>query len=289
MLYNQSYNLLAEARDNPDMNLLATSHNVSKETMRRHLESLNEGIPSSLYVRLDNERVELSETGKVYANACEKINRLVIDAELKAEKFKREREGSISVASLSRSVDRKLKSLAHETRFKVRFFDPSGVNASSSLKVCGRDFDAAMTFYDDSFLKRNRLKSFELYNDNIAIAFSKKSENAGKKKLDIEDLYEKKLFVPHEKFNRRIDILVGDLRDFHSRIDIVRYDVITMAFLEELSTSEDFLLVSEHMDLSSFGLNVLPVDWNYKVQYGLVYSQKPESKVEDLIRILEKQ
>lgn len=289
MLYNQSYNLLAEARDNPDMNLLATSHNVSKETMRRHLESLNEGIPSSLYVRLDNERVELSETGKVYANACEKINRLVIDAELKAEKFKREREGSISVASLSRSVDRKLKSLAHETRFKVRFFDPSGVNASSSLKVCGRDFDAAMTFYDDSFLKRNRLKSFELYNDNIAVAFSKKSENAGKKKLDIEDLYEKKLFVPHEKFNRRIDILVGDLRDFHSRIDIVRYDVITMAFLEELSTSEDFLLVSEHMDLSSFGLNVLPVDWNYKVQYGLVYSQKPESKVEDLIRILEKQ
>lgn len=289
MLYNQSYNLLAEARDNPDMNLLATSHNVSKETMRRHLESLNEGIPSSLYVRLDNERVELSETGKVYANACEKINRLVIDAELKAEKFKREREGSISVASLSRSVDRKLKSLAHETRFKVRFFDPSGVNASSSLKVCGRDFDVAMTFYDDSFLKRNRLKSFELYNDNIAIAFSKKSENAGKKKLDIEDLYEKKLFVPHEKFNRRIDILVGDLRDFHSRIDIVRYDVITMAFLEELSTSEDFLLVSEHMDLSSFGLNVLPVDWNYKVQYGLVYSQKPESKVEDLIRILEKQ
>lgn len=289
MLYNQSYNLLAEARDNPDMNLLATSHNVSKETMRRHLESLNEGIPSSLYVRLDNERVELSETGKVYANACEKINRLVIDAELKAEKFKREREGSISVASLSRSVDRKLKSLAHETRFKVRFFDPSGVNASSSLKVCGRDFDAAMTFYDDSFLKRNRLKSFELYNDNIAVAFSKNSENAGKKKLDIEDLYEKKLFVPHEKFNRRIDILVGDLRDFHSRIDIVRYDVITMAFLEELSTSEDFLLVSEHMDLSSFGLNVLPVDWNYKVQYGLVYSQKPESKVEDLIRILEKQ
>lgn len=289
MLYNQSYNLLAEARDNPDMNALASSHNASKETMRRHLESLNEGIPSSLYVRLDNERVELSETGKVYANACEKINRLVIDAELKAEKFKREREGSISVASLSRSVDRKLKSLAHETRFKVRFFDPSGVNATSSLKVCGRDFDAAMTFYDDSFLKRNRLKAFELYNDNIAVAFSKNSENAGKKKLDIEDLYEKKLFVPHEKFNRRIDILVGDLRDFHSRIDIVRYDVITMAFLEELSTSEDFLLVSEHMDLSSFGLNVLPVDWNYKVQYGLVYSQKPESKVEDLIRILEKQ
>lgn len=289
MLYNQSYNLLAEARDNPDMNLLATSHNVSKETMRRHLESLNEGIPSSLYVRLDNERVELSETGKVYANACEKINRLVIDAELKAEKFKREREGSISVASLSRSVDRKLKSLAHETRFRMRFFDPSGVNATSSLKVCGRDFDAAMTFYDDSFLKRNRLKAFELYNDNIAVAFSKNSENAGKKKLDIEDLYEKKLFVPHEKFNRRIDILVGDLRDFHSRTDIVRYDVITMAFLEELSTSEDFLLVSEHMDLSSFGLNVLPVDWNYKVQYGLVYSQKPESKVEDLIRILEKQ
>ncbi len=289
MLYNQSYNLLAQARDNPDMNALAASHNVSKETMRRHLESLNEGIPSSLYVRLDNERVELSETGKVYANACEKINRLVIDAELKAEKFKREREGSISVASLSRFVDRKLKSLAHETRFRMRFFDPSGVNASSSLKVCGRDFDAAMTFYDESFLKRNRLKAFELYNDNVAVAFSKNSENAGRKKLDIEDLYEKKLFVPHEKFNRRIDVLVGDLRDFHSKIDIVRYDVITMAFLEELSSSEDFLLVSQHLDLSSFGLKVLPVDWNYNVQYGLVYCQKPENKVEDLIRILEKQ
>ena len=289
MLYNQSYNLLAQARDNPDMSALAASHNVSKETMRRHLESLNEGIPSSLYVRLDNERVELSETGKVYANACEKINRLVIDAELKAEKFKREREGSISVASLSRFVDRKLKSLAHETRFRMRFFDPSGVNASSSLKVCGRDFDAAMTFYDESFLKRNRLKAFELYNDNVAVAFSKNSENAGRKKLDIEDLYEKKLFVPHEKFNRRIDVLVGDLRDFHSKIDIVRYDVITMAFLEELSSSEDFLLVSQHLDLSSFGLKVLPVDWNYNVQYGLVYSQKPENKVEDLIRILEKQ
>lgn len=288
MIYNNLYNLLVRARDNNDLSSLAASLNVSRDTLRRQLESLDEGLAASLYVRLDSEKVELSDVGLAYANACEKINRLVIDADLKAEKVRRERENTILIGTVSRTADACLKGRT-DYRLKTRFFDSSSVQAAGRLSLIGRDFDVALGIYDESWLRKLHLKALELSDSVLAVASGAENPLCRRRKIDIEDLYERKLYVPQHGLFKKIDVLVNDLRDFHPRIEIVQRESISSALCELVSASGDYILVSPEQDLSGKGLRTVGVEWNYRVSYGLIYSTRSGGKVLDYISRLEEE
>ena len=48
------------------------------------------------------------------------------------------------------------------------------------------------------------------------------------------------------------------------------------------------VLVAQEEDLSSYGLKTVAVDWGYKSPYGLICSQKPSARVEELMAAVEK-
>lgn len=279
MLYNRLYNLLVKARDNGDIASLASECSVSKQTLRSQLESLDDGLPCSLYSRLDCERVELSDAGLAYASACEKANRLFIEAELKAEKYKRQIESTVALGTLSKSADSILRSSC-PYKLKVRFFD----SLSGPLP---NDIDVALGLFDEALLRRNRLKAVSLGQKRLAVALSASSPLASRKRLDIEDLYENTLFVPKLHLIRKIDTLVQDLRAFHQRIALEQVDAVDRALLARVSEENGMLLCAQSLDLSPFGLRCIPVDWNYSVSYGLLYRQKPDGRVARLVEALE--
>ena len=119
----------------------------------------------------------------------------------------------------------------------------------------------------------------------MAAAVSSSSPLARKKNLDIEDLYEHKLYVPRKGFSRRIDNFVHDMHDFHPRIEIVNTASYTPELLKTVSENGDFILSSPAMDLSGYSLKSVPVDWIYKMNYGLLYSSK-NGKAIDVVKAL---
>lgn len=287
MLYNKLFNLLAEVRDNPDLASLSARLSIPVQTLRRQLESLEEDVPTSLFTRLDSSRAVLSEAGLVYAEACRKIDRLVVEAELKGERLKREREGCIIVGALSRNIGGRIRS-ACSMKLTVRHFDVSSPEAPGALKHLGRDFDVALGMYDEAFLRKCSLKAVELSHGPLAVAVSASGRLAGRRRLDIEDLYGGRLYVPCHGFTRKTDVLAADLREFHPRISIEERDGLTGTFLSHLEEEGEFILVSSMQDLSAYGLKVLAVDWVYTVSYGLLYSSRPSQKVLSFIDDLER-
>lgn len=285
MLYNRLFNLLDKVRENPDLASLSRELSVPVGTLRRQLESLDEDVPTSLFTRLDSSRAVLSETGLVYAEACRKVDRILVAAELKGERFKREREGCIIVGALSRNIGGRLRS-ASPMKLVVHQLDASSADAVGVLRQLGRDYDVALGMYDDALLKKCSLKAFELSSGPLAVAIPMSNPLSGRRRLDIEDMYGGRLYVPWHGFTRKTDVLAADLRDFHPRIAIEERGTLSPTFLSRLGGQGEFVLVSAMQDLGAYDLKVIEVDWAYTISYGVLYSSKADGKVISLIESL---
>ena len=275
--------MLAYIMENPSLTAVAEKMDVSVQTVRKNLEALDKEYGCQMFRSLALDVAELSDAGLVYASAAVKICNILSDADRKAEKIIKERQDAVIVASLSRGLDKKFRKL-EGFRFKSIFLDASDKNSEDVLRNLGKDADIVIGFYDDALLKRFRLEAVS-FSSAMAAAVSSSSPLARKKNLDIEDLYEHKLYVPRKGFSRRIDNFVHDMHDFHPRIEIVNTASYTPELLKTVSENGDFILSSPAMDLSGYSLKSVPVDWIYKMNYGLLYSSKNEKAI-DVVKAL---
>lgn len=283
MLSISSFQMLAYIMENPSLTAVAEKMDVSVQTVRKNLEALDKEYGCQMFRSLALDVAELSDAGLVYASAAVKICNILSDADRKAEKIIKERQDAVIVASLSRGLDKKFRKL-EGFRFKSIFLDASDKNSEDVLRNLGKDADIVIGFYDDALLKRFRLEAVS-FSSAMAAAVSSSSPLARKKNLDIEDLYEHKLYVPRKGFSRRIDNFVHDMHDFHPRIEIVNTASYTPELLKTVSENGDFILSSPAMDLSGYSLKSVPVDWIYKMNYGLLYSSK-NGKAIDVVKAL---
>ena len=283
MLSISSFQMLAYIMENPSLTAVAEKMDVSVQTVRKNLEALDKEYGCQMFRSLASDAAELSDAGLVYASAAVKICNILSDADRKAEKIIKERQDAVIVASLSRGLDKKFRKL-EGFRFKSIFLDASDKNSEDVLRNLGKDADIVIGFYDDALLKRFRLEAVS-FSSAMAAAVSSSSPLARKKNLDIEDLYEHKLYVPRKGFSRRIDNFVHDMHDFHPRIEIVNTASYTPELLKTVSENGDFILSSPAMDLSGYSLKSVPVDWIYKMNYGLLYSSK-NGKAIDVVKAL---
>lgn len=275
--------MLAYIMENPSLTAVAEKMDVSVQTVRKNLEALDKEYGCQMFRSLALDVAELSDAGLVYASAAVKICNILSDADRKAEKIIKERQDAVIVASLSRGLDKKFRKL-EGFRFKSIFLDASDKNSEDVMRNLGKDADIVIGFYDDALLKRFRLEAVS-FSSAMAAAVSSSSPLARKKNLDIEDLYEHKLYVPRKGFSRRIDNFVHDMHDFHPRIEIVNTASYTSELLKTVSENGDFILSSPAMDLSGYSLKSVPVDWIYKMNYGLLYSSKNEKAI-DVVKAL---
>lgn len=273
-----SFQILALIKENPSLTAVSEKIGVSLQSVRKALEALDKEYGCQLFRSITAETAELSDAGLVYASAAVKICNILSDADRKAEKIIRERQDAVIVGSVSKGLDKRLRKL-DSFRFKNIFLDTSQRNCEDVLRNLGKDADIVIGFYDDALLKRFRIEAVELSSE-MAVAVSSSSPLAKKKCLDIEDLYEHRLYVPRKGFSRRIDNFVHDMHDFHPRIEIVNADSYSPELFKTVSDNSDFILSSSAMDLSGYSLKSISVDWIYKMNYGLLYSSKNEKAAE---------
>ena len=279
MLSLSSFRMLAMIRENPSLICLSEKTGLSVQTVRRTLEAVDKEYDCQLFSSFSSESAELSDAGDVYAAAAQKIIRILSDADARAEKIIRERRNAVVVGSVSKSLDKRLKNL---DGFRLRnvFFDITDTNAGDSMRNLGKSLDMVIGFYDDALLKRYKLEALTFSDKAMAVAASSSSSVSRKKHLDIEDIYEHRLYVPRKGFSRRIDNFVNDIKDFHPRIEIMNAESYSPELMRKIREDDDFLLASQDMDLSGYSLKCIPVDWNYKISYGLLYSAKCEKAVQ---------
>ena len=151
----------------------------------------------------------------------------------------------------------------------------------------GTQFDFLIgAFNSNQILSFASCKQLGTY--NVCVALSRSYPLAKKKKLSITDLYNEKLLCVSSGDCLNIDDFRKYMQTFYPYIILEDvgyfYDLDTFNRCEEEGC---LLLTLDAWDNIQPSFSTIPVDWAYKMPYGLLYKKNP-SKQKDCLKEIDK-
>lgn len=124
----------------------------------------------------------------------------------------------------------------------------------------------------------DRYRSFHLKELPICIACSKNHRLAQKAVLKLEDLYGETLILTKRGLSAYLDSIHDELEQ-HPQIHLQDVEYIDINTFNRLAASNDLILSAECWSGVHPLLVTLPVEWNYRLPYGLIYTKDPSTEV----------
>ena len=166
-------------------------------------------------------------------------------------------------------------------------FEDNHEGILSEIKSLGVKFDFLVGVCDSkawlsvcNFLPLGRYKKM--------IAVSRDHKLAGKKSVDISDLYGETLMMVKKGDSGINDFIRNDIETNHPQITIEDtpqfYDI---SVFKRCAETKNILLTIECWQDVHPGLISIPVNWDYSIPYGLLYSLNPEEDVQRQAKMVE--
>lgn len=166
-------------------------------------------------------------------------------------------------------------------------FDDDHNGILSEISQLGEKFDVLIGVCD-SKIWLNKCHMLPLGRYKKMCAVSREHRLAKKKKLKIMDLYGERLMMVKHGDSDTNDHIRDDLKKHHPQIQIEDtphfYD---MSVFNRCAETGNILLSLECWQDVHPGLVTIPVEWEYSISYGLLYSLNPADHVLRLVRTLE--
>ena len=168
-------------------------------------------------------------------------------------------------------------------RFQLVPFENTPESAEEIIKNFGRDIDLVVGIFDENPSRQRKSAGLELRKEPICLAVSIHSPLAKKDRLSIEDLFGETLMIIQRGWNKYIDVLRNDIAKKYPQIEIVEFSFYNTDVFNQCELNNYLLLsIAEWEDVHPL-LKMIPVDWDYVVPFGLIYSPTPSEDVQTLI------
>ena len=141
--------------------------------------------------------------------------------------------------------------------------------------------------FDDAMLTLRGCAGFEFSRDPICCAVSIHHRLAQKDVLTLEDLHGETLMLMHRGWSNYVDELRDDILRNHPQIKIRDFSIYSLEVFNHCESSEDVLMVVKRWDTIHPLLKILPVEWDYKIPYGLLYSPAPSKTVQRFLSAIQ--
>ncbi len=162
-------------------------------------------------------------------------------------------------------------------------FDDNHDDILTEISLLGEKFDFLVGVCD-SKLWLSLCNFLQLGTYRKMVAVSRNHKLAKKKKLSISDLYGETIMMVKQGDSLVNDEIRADIIQNHPQIKIEDtsrfYD---LSVFNSCAESQKILLTVECWKDVHPGVVTIPVDWNYKIPYGLLYSLNPP---EDVLRFV---
>lgn len=162
-------------------------------------------------------------------------------------------------------------------------FEDNHEGILSEIRKLGEKFDFLIGVCDSkAWLSLCNFTPLGRYKKMVAV--SRDHRLAGKKRLDITDLYGETLMMVGRGDSGVNDFIRNDIEKNHPQIHIEDtpqfYD---LSVFNRCAESGNVLLTIECWTEVHPGLVSIPVNWDYSIPYGLLYSLSAESDVLQLV------
>ena len=92
----------------------------------------------------------------------------------------------------------------------------------------------------------------------------------------------------HRGWSSNGDKLRDDIIENYPDINISDFDLYNIDVFNRCENNNGLLLTIKSWESVHPLIKIIPVDWDYKILYGLLYSKEPSDKVKRLIKAVEK-
>lgn len=171
-------------------------------------------------------------------------------------------------------------------RIEIVPFDDNPQAVVDIVENFGKTIDCFIGAYGTSKFER-KCSIFHLGWSRCMIAVPKAHHLSAKKKLTWKDIEGESLLLVKEGLSDDIDSIRNDIRDNHPGIKIVSYDHLYDIAVFNQCISRNILMESpEFWSGLHPSIITLPMDWEYRIPYGLLYSKEPTDSMRSFINAL---
>lgn len=174
-----------------------------------------------------------------------------------------------------------------KVKFKLVPFENTPENAREILANLGQNIDVIAGIFDETMLELRKCNGVELSREPFCVAVALHHRLAGKKVLTPEDLKGERLLMMRKGWSCYVDALRAELTEKYPEITIADFDFYNVDIFNRCENSNDMLLAIKSWESVHPLMKILPVEWDYKMPYGLLYAKDPSEKVEKLVRTVE--
>lgn len=294
MMYNPQLETFICVVESGSFSKAADKLFISSPAVIKQINSLESSLGLKLFSRT-HRGLMLTEAGKsIYNDAryiityCNDSVKRAKDAMQSSEDVIRVGISPITPPQVFVDLWPKIQNLYSDMKFQLVPFENTPENAREILANLGQNIDVVAGIFDDSLLRLRGCNGVEISREPFCAAVSIHHRLARKNLITLKDLDGENVMLMHRDWSHYVDELRGDLMLNHPDINIIDFDFYNVEVFNRCENSNDVLLAIKSWESIHPLIKIIPVEWNYTIPFGLLYSKEPSDKVKRLVKAINK-
>lgn len=292
MMYNPQLETFLCVVEAGSFNKAAEKLFITSTAVIKQINSLENSLNLQLFDRTHRGLV-VTEAGKSLYKDAKYIIQYCRESVARAEQAMKDKDEVIRVGTSPMTPPKvfvelwaKIQKIYPDMKFQLVPFENTPENAREILANLGQNIDVVAGIFDDTMLKLRQCSGIEISRAAFCCAVSVHHRLAAKDKLEIQDLYGENLMLIHRGWSKYVDILRDNLWEYHTQINIIDFDFYNVEVFNRCENSNNVLLAIENWSGVHPLIKIIPVEWDYGIPFGLLYSTEPSKKVSKLLKAI---
>ncbi len=266
---------------------------ISPPAVIKQINSLESSLGLQLFDR-SHRGLQVTPAGASMYKDAKYVIQYCKESVARAEQSMEEREEMIRVGISPMTPPKvfvklwpEIQKICPGMKFQLIPFENTLENAREILANLGQNIDVVAGIFDDTMLELRQCQGIEIIREKFCVAVSMHHRLAEREKIDLKDLHGETLMMMHRGWSEYADMLRDEIWAHHPEIHIKDFEIYSVEVFNQCENSNDVLLAIKNWESVHPLMRMIPVEWNYGMPFGLLYSKTPDKKVEKLIRAIE--
>lgn len=289
-MYNSQIETFIAVAESGSFSKAAEAFFISPTAIMKQINTLEERLGISLFKRT-NHGLQLTESGKSFLQDAKYIIGYSARAIEKAKDIdNKEKQQSIRVgtsimtpAKFLLDMWTKIQKYSSSMKIELIPFENTPENAREILKNLGKHIDVVAGIYDDMFLVERECQAIHLSNKTLRLAVPFTHPFCSKEMITMNDLKNAEIMFITKGW-KIMDEIRKDL--ILQGIHLIDFDFFNLnAFNKAVKDNIPIMAIDGWENIHPL-LKILPVEWDYTIPFGIMYSLNPTKQVEKFIEML---
>ena len=288
-MYNPQLETFIRVANTGSFSKAAEEAYITPTAVIKQINLLEESLGVTLFERT-HRGVVLTNAGKSLYQDAKYIIQYCKDSATRAKNAMQDTTSVIRIGSSPMTPAQllmplwiKIQESCPNTKFEIVPYENTPENAREILANLGKNIDVVGGIFDETMLDLRKCEGLELSREPFCCAVSLHHPLAAKDRLTLADLYGENLMLMHRGWSHYVDRLRDELLQNHPQINVVDFDFYDTGIFNRCESGNNLLLAIPGWANVHPLLKVIPVEWDFTIPYGLLYSPQPTEIVKQFL------